>query len=144
VSDPGLRADMAVGAVGTSLGVVPLGLFPFEARFAAADLRAVAGSSPGERRRKLDAAERSLERSAEAEAFGRSWVAHVLGIGVSLGLGLVLVVGYDRVASGIVNCAGGVAVTELQILTQPTDAIDALREYRAGLRWGPGSVSGRF
>jgi len=135
-TDPGLRADMAVGAVGASLGVAPLGLFPFEPRFAASDLAAEAGGTAGERRRKLAVAERLLAESADAEAFGRSWAVHLLGGGVSLGLGLVLAIAYDRLASGILNFVGGVALTELSIFTQPTDAIDAWREYRSGT-FGP-------
>ena len=143
-TDPGLRADMAVGALGTSLGVVPLGLFPFEPRFAAADLSRIPGPTATARLHKLEVAERLLRESAEAEAFGRSWIAHALGVGVSLGLGLVLALSYDRPVSGLLNFAGGVAITELQIFTQPTDAIDALREYRAAHRWAGPGLGARF
>lgn len=132
VTDPGTRADMAVGAVSSALGVAPLGLFGFRARFAAADLREISGTTLDERRRKLRVAERLLEGAADDEAFGRSWVSHLAGVGVSVAGGVVLAVGYDRLESGLVSIASGLLLSELTIWTQPTDAIDARREYAAG------------
>lgn len=130
VTDPGTRTDNVVGAVSTSLGIVPLGLSPLEARFAAGRLSAYPESTPAERRAKLRAGEAMLRSVAEEERFGRSWVAHLLGNGVALASGIVLGVGYDRPASGIFNFGAGVALTEVQILTQPTQGIDDWREYR--------------
>jgi hypothetical protein len=128
-TDPGLRKDMAVAVVGSSLGVIPLGLFPLPARTAASDLAAFPDATPTERRRKLAAAERLLEASAEAEALGQSWVSHVLSASVSIGFGLVLGLGYDRPSQGVFNAVSGIALSELQILTQPTAAIDDLHAY---------------
>lgn len=127
--DPGLRKDMAVSTVASSLGVIPLGLFPLPARTAASDLAAFPDATPAERRRKLAAAERLLEASAEAEAIGRSWMSHVLSASVSIGFGLVLGLGYDRPSQGVFNAVTGIALSELQILTQPTAAIDDLDAY---------------
>jgi hypothetical protein len=131
-TDPGLRTDMAVGAVSSSLGVIPLGLFPFPPRLAAGELRALPEGTKEERRRKLSRAERLLRESAEAEAFGRSWMNHALSGVVSVGVGLLLGLGYKRPAAGVINAAGGVALCELEIFTQPTAAIDDLRAYQ---RW---------
>lgn len=130
-TDPGLRADSAVGAVGSSLGVIPLGLFPFPATFVAADLRALPASTPSERRKKLARAEGFLRASAEAEAFGRSWISHALSGTVSVALGLVLGLAYRRPLTGALNAVAGVALSEAQIFTQPTAAIDDWSEYRA-------------
>ena len=134
VSDHGTRVDMAVGAFSSSLGAVPLGLFPLQARFAAARLRALPEATAAERRAKLVAAEDLLRSTAEEERFGRSWVSHLLGNGVALASGIVLAVGYERPASGITSFVGGVVLTELQILTQPTRAIEDWSRYR---RHGP-------
>ena len=133
VDDPGTRADMAVGAVTSAVGLLPLGLFPFEPRHAAADLRGAPARTAAERRAKLALGERLLSASADIESFGQSWIAHALGASVSLASGLVLALAYDRVTSGIVNGVGGIAVGELQIFTQPTGAIDDWRSYRRAI-----------
>ena len=129
VSDQGLRIDMAVGAFTTSLGSLTLGLFPFEARFAAARVRALPEGDAAQRRAKLAEAEAVFRATAEDEAFGRSWASHLIGNGVALASGIVLGVGYDRPASGILQFAAGVTLTELQILTQPTRALEDWNRY---------------
>jgi hypothetical protein len=136
-TDPGLRTDMAVGAVSSSLGVIPLGLFPFPPRLAAGELRALPEGTNEERRRKLARAERLLRDSADAEAFGRSWMNHALGGAVSVGFGLLLGLGYRRPVSGVINAVGGIALCELEIFTQPTAAIDDLRAYQQWAGRGP-------
>lgn len=128
----GFRVDSAVGAVSCSLGVIPLGLFPFVPRTAAASLRAVPGVTREEKRRKLATAERLLRTSAETEALGRSWLPHTLGIGVSVAAGLILALGYQRPVTGTINILAGIALTEAQIFTQPTAAIGVWRAYGLG------------
>jgi hypothetical protein len=125
----GLRKDSAVGAVGASLGVIPFGIFAFPARYAAGELHALPEATPAERRRKLARAEHLLRASAKAEAAGRSWLTHVLSIGGSVGVGLVLALGYQRPTTGVISILGGVGISEAQIFTQPTAAIDDLRAY---------------
>ncbi|HEY4118325.1 MAG TPA: hypothetical protein VGM56_10730 [Byssovorax sp.] len=129
--DKGLREDFAVGAFAASIGVLGVGAAPFPARTAAAELRATSQATPEARRAKLARAERLLERSAKAERFGRSWIAHAAAVVVSTATGLVLALGYHRVTSGAVQIGAGVALAEVQIATQPTAAIDDLRDYRA-------------
>lgn len=131
-TDRGFRVDSAVGAVSCSLGVIPLGFLPFVPRTAAASLRTLPGTSPAERRRKLAAGEHLLRSAADTEALGRSWLTHTLGISVSIAAGLVLALGYERPVTGTINALTGVALTELQIFTQPTAAIDAWRAYGLG------------
>ena len=144
-TDRGLRIDMAVGAVSSSLGVIPLGLFPLPSRHAAAKLAALPGATPDDRRRKLGRAEHLLKESAEAEALGRSWFNHALGGAVSLGFGLLLGFAYKRPVAGVINTLGGIALVEIQIFTQPTAAIDDFRTYqRFRLKADGLGVSGRF
>lgn len=77
-------------------------------------------------------AERYLIRDAENQAFGISPFMQTVIIGYNIGLGLIFGFAFhDWVAAGIA-IGTGVAGSELMILTQPTDAIDALRRYRAG------------
>lgn len=142
-TDRGLRIDAAVGAAASSLGVLPLGVLPFPARRAAGLLRALPEATPEERRCKLARAERLLRQSAEVEALNRSWVNHAVGDSVSLGVGLVLALVYQRpLGSAVFSAAGGVALNTLQIFTQPTQAIDDLRDYERGLGGGfPGHAA---
>jgi hypothetical protein len=124
------RTDMAVGAAASTLGVIPLGVLAFPARTAPRDLARVPASSPQERRRKLAFAEHLLEAAAKDEKLRRSWVNHATSIGVSIGVGLVLGVGYGRPVPGLINALGGIALSELQIWTMPTAAIGDFSEYQ--------------
>jgi hypothetical protein len=133
-TDPGLRIDNVVGALSSSLGVVPLGLMSFEPRFAADRLRAVRDGTPKQRRMKLVRAEALLRSAADNERGGRSWLSHLIGNNFALAVGVILGVGYDRPLSGVISFAGGLVVTEAQILSQPTQAIEDWRQYE---RHGP-------
>lgn len=132
VDDPKARADNVVGAVASSLGVIPLGFLPFTPRLAAADLRGYPATTPEQRRRKLAAAERLLHAASDVEIQKRSWITHALGFSVSLASGLVLGLGYQSTRGAVLNSLGGVALTELQIFTQPTAAIEAWHAYELG------------
>ena len=132
VKDPGFRADMAVGAVSSAFGVLPFALLPFTPRFAASQLAAWPERTPEERRKKLVRAEELLKKSAEVERLGHGWVPQIAGIGVSVGFGLVLSLGYNRIRTGMMNTAVGIALVETQIFTQPTTAIDDWNDYQKG------------
>jgi hypothetical protein len=128
-TDPGLRADMAVGAAFSAIGNLGLALFPGGYSMPIETLAVYPEHNAAERRAKLTVAERLLDKSAREEAIGRAWYTHVLGSAVAAASGVVLAVGYDRVASGAINVVAGIAVAELQIWTQPTVARD-VREAR--------------
>lgn len=131
-TDPGLRADMAVGAASSALGVLPFAAFPFTPRFASAELAELPARTPAERARKLRLAEKLLEKCADKEAFGHGWMMQVGVLTVNVGIGLGLALGYDRIRSGISTTLIGIAVSELQIFTQPTQAIDDWTAYQRG------------
>jgi hypothetical protein len=143
IKDKSLRTDTAVGAAFSSVGVLGLGAFDFPARHAAADLARVRASTPEDARRKLAVAERLLAASARAEVAGRSWIPHVAGVAISLTSALVQAFAYKQVASGIVTLVSGVGITEAQVFTRPTAAIDDWRAYQAGAfaSGGPGASS---
>lgn len=142
--DAGGRKDLAVGAVSSSLGTLPFALFPFTPRFAAAELGRYPATTPAEKRRKLAAGERLLKASAAAETAGRSWTAHAGCLGVNIAFGLVLVAGYHRTRSGLNSMLLGTGIGEIQIFTQPTDAIDDWNAYRRGDFSDPVSSRIRF
>ncbi len=143
VTDPKARADYAVGAAASSLGVIPLAFVSFTPRFAAADLRVYPAATPEQRRRKLAAAERLLHAASDVELQGRSWVTHALGLSVSLATGLVLGLGYHSPRGAVLNSLGGVVLTELQAFTQPTAAIDAWRAYGLGQITSPPTATNK-
>jgi hypothetical protein len=138
----GLRTDTAVGAAFASLGVLGLGVFAFPPRYAAATLSDLPSGTPAERRRKLARGERLLGDGARAEAGGRSWVAHLAGTAVTLSSSLVLALAYKRPLSGLVTLVSGVGITEAQIFTRPTAAIDDWRAYQQGAWSGSTPATG--
>jgi hypothetical protein len=144
IHDRGLRTSAAVSAAFTTLGVIPLGLVPFQPLLAPAALRAQPEGTPAERRAKLARGERLLEESATIETRGHSFLPHLLGGVVSLGSGLVLVLAYKRpLFSGIVNLVGGVALCELEIYSQPSAAISDWKDYQAHGGEGPTRAASR-
>jgi hypothetical protein len=76
-------------------------------------------------------AEDALVRDAASEALGAGWLGQLLAVGVNVGAGLVLGLGLGHWRGGVSLAVGGVLLGELQILTQPTGAVDALARYRA-------------
>jgi len=99
----------------------------------------------------LQRIEELFRKGAEEEAFDTSWVAHVTG---TLGVGaMVAILASEAAAASSVsnrnahwdnaigNGIGGLALTEAQILSQPTGAVSAYRRYlRGDLRGGSGSA----
>jgi hypothetical protein len=81
---------------------------------------------------RLADAEQVLIEAAASEAGGQRWYIHGANVAFNVGVGLVLGLGFDLWPAAALNGIGGAAVGELQILTQPTDAVDALERYRAG------------
>ena len=80
----------------------------------------------------LARAEELLVLDAEDEALGTGWVAQAVGVGGSLAIGGVLGFGLGHWRGAALQAGGGIAISELQIWTQPTGAIDALKSYRHG------------
>jgi len=130
--DKNLKEDLGVGAVETLLsGVSILFLTPLEAKTAADSLRALPASSSKERAAKLAEAERLLTKSAEDEAFGRSWISHAVGIAVSLAGGLVIWQGFHHtLVDGLISFGTGVALAEIQIFTQPVRLVHSAELYQ--------------
>ncbi len=80
----------------------------------------------------LAEAERMVLRDAAAEAAGRAWYVHALGIAFNTGLGLTLGLALGHWRNGIVDFTVGTALSEIQVLTLPGGAVDTLARYRAG------------
>ena len=118
--DQAMRAEYGVGAVKSGLGFGGLLVFPFRATHAASDLRELPARTAEERRRKLREAERLLEESAVDEELAAGWPGRVAASLVNLAGAYYLWIEHDEFARGWLSLGTGMAVSELQIRTQPT------------------------
>lgn len=144
-----LQITSGVSAAESFVGLSGMLILPFAAKDAAAELRDMPEATPEERSKKLLAAEELLQKSAEDEAAGRSWVQHMLGVLVNAAGALVLWQGYGskiRQAGGepweqaLLSFVAGTAVSELQIWTEPTGAMAAYKDYRSTFPTSPAST----
>lgn len=77
-------------------------------------------------------AEELLRRAADDEAARTNAFQHVLGLGASAGLGLVIALILHDPLGGVLNGAASVAACELNLWTSPTGAADAIAGYKNG------------
>ncbi len=134
-SNPRERIDYYVGAGASFVGVITAIAMPPKVL---ADhrwwKRRLAHSPAGEDPcALLSDAERLLLRDAEAERKARSPVIHAGNMIFNIGIGALLGFVFDRWTAAAVNTFVGAAVGEIVIATNPTESIETLRHYRAGL-----------
>lgn len=87
--------------------------------------------------RQLQQGERDIERArglllavAEEERRRRSWQARLGSLAVNTAAGLVIGVGDDRPEDGALNFATGMLVSELELRTQPGQALAAVNRFQ--------------
>jgi hypothetical protein len=114
VDERGTRADLAVGAATSLVGLGGMAL---------SDLSPVAAARDAVRLRSPDV-RNAVARAAEAEREGRRWWLHAANVALGIGAAAVLWLGYDRPVPGMVNGAIGIGVGEAQIWTQPDRLLD--------------------
>ena len=129
----GFRANLAVGALGSSLGLLSVVLIPFPATSAAGELRDAPGRTPAERLKRLRLARRLLDRTASSERFATSIWVHIASTLVPAGLGAILYLKYDRLGSGLFTFVGGSAIGQVRIGTVPTTALREVEARGRGL-----------
>ncbi|MCL7941690.1 hypothetical protein M8009_15480 [Halomonas sp. ATCH28] len=78
----------------------------------------------------IKGARRLLETVAEEERRRRSWQARLGSLAVNTAAGLVIGVGDDRPDDGAINFATGMLVSELQLRTQPGQAMAAVNRFQ--------------
>jgi hypothetical protein len=126
------RQDMALGAATTLLGAAGQLISPMVPANAPEKLDNVPEYTPEERMNKLMDAEKLLKQSAEREKSGRSWQEHALCGVVNISSGLITWFGFHRNAlAGFENFALNTVITEVQIFSQPTQA---MKDYNTYLR----------
>jgi len=142
--DQDQRRDDYLGAAASFVGLAVLLVSPLkvmrdqrwlERRLA----RAPAGVDPCAL---LADAERLLIRDAAAEAFGKGPLVHAGAFIFNLGLGLVLGAGFGHWNSAAITSLVGIAISEIQIVSQPNGALRTLQRYRRAnlgppARWRP-------
>ena len=135
--DPGQRVDQYFSASKSAVATVttfvpPLSVMADQRTLAARAASASGTTEDADRCALLSDAEDRLARDAEQEARVGSWLWHAGGILFNLAAGLALGFGWDRWPSAVLQMASGIVIGEIQIYTQPVDAVEALRRYRAG------------
>ncbi|RTQ99158.1 hypothetical protein [Halomonas nitroreducens] len=136
-SDDADRFDARVGVVKSTLALG--GLFLDRQPHPAAYRRLQHGEGD------LDSARRLLREVAEEERQRRSWQARLSSLAVNGVAGLVIGVGDDRPGDGAINFATGMLVSELQLRTQPGQAMAAVNRFQpARLRFGELRLKGEY
>jgi hypothetical protein len=131
-TDQGRRADMAIGAVSSLLGVASIVVLPMQVIVDRPEMEELAPRAAAGDCDALARAERIFASDAGSEDFGTSWLMHVGSMLFNIGIGLVQGLGYGRWESGAISAAIGIAVGELQLLTKPTGHVAALVRDRTG------------
>lgn len=82
----------------------------------------------------LARAEELIARDAANEALQAGWLTHVLSIAGNFVVFAIVggLHGIDHWGNAWLDLIGGIPLSELQILTQPTGAVSAWKHYRAG------------
>ncbi len=151
--NPAFQVTSGVGAAESLIGLGGMLIFSYPARSAAEKLRGMPENTPEEREKKLHAAESLLRDSSKAEIAGKSWVQHTLGVLVGAAGSLVIWQVYDsrmkRAGTeswqwALVNFAASTAVSELQIYTEPSEAIADERSYLTRFPAPPPSLDASF
>jgi hypothetical protein len=97
-------------------------------------------STVDERARKLAVAERVLLRNVKETRNRFNWLAHTTNVALNVAAGLVVWLGFHDGLLGLQSTLVGVGVGEVQILSQPWNALVDMRAYQA--RFGGMATTG--
>lgn len=124
------REDMIVNAGTSLLGFAGQLIAPVKSGYDDELFSKSSTLSKQESLEKLKQAEQMLKYQAERAKSGKSWQIHAINGAVNLAGGLVTWLGYKRTAvDGVVCFAIGMAVSEIQIWSQPTRAMKDYKQY---------------
>ena len=88
--------------------------------------------------------EARVARSAEDEADKAGALAHGVNVGGNVAIGLLLALVFHHGWAGLLNGAGGIALGEIQIATQPTGLVALVRARREGAAGGAAQPAWRW
>ncbi|MBI3555309.1 MAG: hypothetical protein HY074_03465 [Deltaproteobacteria bacterium] len=123
------RQDLAVGAFGSAMGLLPTFIIPPRAL---ADRELLSKPPQSDSCADVEQFETALERAATDEAFMHSWISHAGSLLFTLGLTAVEGFGLHHWGPAALTLGFGVVVGEIMIYTRPYNAERALARYRAG------------
>jgi hypothetical protein len=92
----------------------------------------------------LATAEHLLMRAADSEEFGVGPLVHIGNFAINIAAGLILGIGWNRWPAFAYVALVGIAVGEIQVITQPVAAIEYLRLYKNGTLDGGGKQASRL
>ncbi|HEY2746408.1 MAG TPA: hypothetical protein VGL86_17370, partial [Polyangia bacterium] len=133
--DTPTRAADVVGATSSAIGVLANVILPLKIMGDQswwARHRAAARARGEDVCSLLNTVEILFIRDADSEAFGVGPLVHVGNFVINVAGGLVLGLGYNRWPAFAYTSLVGIGVGEVQVATQPTDAVEDLRLYRRG------------
>lgn len=133
------QADYVVSAVKAAGGVARMLLAPHPGRLGADPIRAMGGSSPEAKARKLAKAEELLKANAERAEQRWSEKAHLANVGVNLAGGAI-VWGLGAPSDALISTIVGIAVGTANIMSAPWYGDKDLAEYNA--RFGGATTRG--
>ncbi len=127
--DKKLRQDMIVSAGTTLVGFAGQIIFPVKSGYEMSSSDKLAGLSYEEKLMKLRDDESKLKYQSERAISGKNWQTQAMNLAVNLTGGLVTWLGFKRpLMDGVSSFAIGMAISEIQIFSQPTRA---KKDYRA-------------
>ncbi len=129
--DENKRFDSTVNATTSFLGFGSMIFDPLTSYSAADKLKKMPDVTINEKKIKLVEAEKLLTACAKREERGRSWQTHALAALVNVLAGIAVANDGSREDDGLVMFATGMVVSEIQIITMPTRAIDDLKRYKS-------------
>jgi hypothetical protein len=132
-NDRGVRANLAVNAVKSSIGLARDFIDPPHAKDGADALRAIPATSPEACEARLARAEELLRRNADEADERYSWKRHLANLGLNLAGAVIVAEAFDE-PRGWASGAIGFAVGEVQLWSQPWQARGDWEEYQRRFR----------
>lgn len=149
--DDVVKITQVVSGIQSVIGFAGIVLSPLPSVYAGERLREMPYGTAEEKLQRLNEGEKLLCENAAAQAFGSSWVPHLLNFIVGATGGMVIWKVYDKKIEdaggnpgkeGLYNFLISFIVGEIQIFTQPTSGIKAWDRYRES--YNPGSSAYYF
>jgi hypothetical protein len=136
-SMPHFLTERYVGGVQAAIALIPPLVLPLHVGYDAPAFAAkVKAAAPGDTCNLIEEGEKLLREDAHNEAFGVSWVTHVVNIVYNAVFFVILEFGYHDLLGAALAGGLGAVLGEVQIFTQPASLPAALRDYQAA-KLGP-------
>jgi hypothetical protein len=138
-ANEGERDEKYVGAGAAFIGVLSVAILPpkiiADDRWWRKKKKTLAGNS--DPCAMLNMVEQLMVRDAADDAFSIGPLVHVGNFVVNIGAGLILGLAFDRWQAWSYTTIVGIVIGEIQVITRPTTAMDALGSYKLGELDGP-------